>query len=57
MPKIRLRVKNNNKANNSSNKSNNKNKKSYNNKKLINTPHMIPISRWRKFLNLIRMKI
>ena len=56
MPRIRLKIKNN-KANNSNNKTNNKRMKSYNNNKLINTPHMTPISRWRKFLNLIRMKI
>ena len=58
MPRNRLKIKNNNKANNSNNKTNNKRMKSYNNNnKLINTPHMTPISRWRKFLNLIRMKI
>ena len=57
MPRIRLKIKSNNKANNSNNKTNNKSKKSYNNKRLINTPHMTPISRWRKFLNLIRTKI
>lgn len=58
VPRIVLKIKNNNKANNNNNnKSNNKNKKINNNKKLINTRLMIPISPWKKFLNLLRMKI